>query len=184
VAGSLLTSALLKRMRPAYVMGLGFALGAVGLAVMAQAVGAHSLLLIVLGNVCFAIGTAPGVAIVSDLIVSAAPPERSGAASALSETASEFGGALGIALLGSFTTLLYRAALSETAPGDVAPAALETAMRGIGPASGLSPGSGALLSAAQSAYSSAVHTAFQSGAGIALLVSVIAVAMFRHLKQR
>ena len=40
----------------------------------------------------------------TDLIVGSAPPERAGAAAAISETSSEFGGALGIAVLGSVVT--------------------------------------------------------------------------------
>ena len=44
----------------------------------------------------------------------AAPPERAGAASAISETGSELGGALGIALLGSLATAVYgREALTQ-----------------------------------------------------------------------
>ena len=126
---------------------------------------------------------APCIAIIADLIVSAAPQERSGAASALSETASEFGGALGIALLGSLTTLLYRSALHEMTPTGIPVGSIETALRGIGPASSLPPSpGGALLSAAQSAYTSAVGAAFLTSAGIVLLLSVIAVAMFRDLK--
>jgi MFS transporter, DHA2 family, multidrug resistance protein len=184
VAGSLLTSAVLRLMRPAYLLGFGFALGAIGLALMAHAVGAHSLALVVLGNVLFSVGTAPGIAIVADLVVSAAPQERSGAASALSETASEFGGALGIALLGSLTTLLYRSALHGMMPTGIPVGSIETALRGIGAASSVPPsvGGGALLSAAQSAYTSAVCAAFLTSAGIVLLLSVIAVAMFRELK--
>jgi MFS transporter, DHA2 family, multidrug resistance protein len=185
VAGSLLTSAALKLMRPAYVLGAGLALGAGGLAVMAHAVEMHSLALVVLGNVLFSVGTAPSIAIVADLVVSAAPQEQSGAASALSETASEFGGALGIALLGSLATVFYRSALSGMAPRGLPVDAMETALRGIGAASSLSPslgGGAALLSAARGAYTSAAHITFSTGAGIALLTAIVAVAMFRELK--
>jgi MFS transporter, DHA2 family, multidrug resistance protein len=185
VAGSLLTSAALKLMRPAYVLGAGLALGAGGLAVMAHAVEMHSLALVVLGNVLFSVGTAPSIAIVADLVVSAAPQEQSGAASALSETASEFGGALGIALLGSLATVFYRSALSGMAPRGLPVDAMETALRGIGAASSLSPslgGGAALLPAARGAYTSAAHITFSTGAGIALLTAIVAVAMFRELK--
>jgi DHA2 family multidrug resistance protein-like MFS transporter len=185
VVGSLLTSVVLKLMRPAYVLGFGLTLGAGGLALMAHAGEVHSLILIVLGNVLFSIGSSPGIAIVADLVVSAAPKERSGAASALSETASEFGGALGIALLGSLATFLYRSALGGMMPRGVPVDAMETALRGIGAASSLTPSLGdgaALLSAVRSAYTSAVDTTFSTGAGIALLTAVIAVAMFRELK--
>ena len=52
----------------------------------------------------FCIGLAPIGAITTDLVMTAAPPERAGAASAISETSFEFGGALGIAVLGSMLT--------------------------------------------------------------------------------
>jgi MFS transporter, DHA2 family, multidrug resistance protein len=50
------------------------------------------------------LGVAPVLTLATDLIVAAAPPARAGAASALSETGTEFGGALGVALLGSLGT--------------------------------------------------------------------------------
>ncbi|MER9756321.1 MFS transporter [Mesorhizobium sp. M0166] len=185
IVGSLLTSAVLRLMRPAYVLGFGLTLAAGGLALMAYAGEIHSLVLIVLGNVLFSIGSAPGIAIVADLVVSAAPKERSGAASALSETASEFGGALGIALLGSLATLLYRSALGITMPAGIPANTIETALRGIGAASSLAPSLGdgsALLLAAQSAYTSAADITFLTAAGIVLLTAIVAVTMLRGLK--
>lgn len=138
------------------------------------------------GNTIFAIGAAPGTAIVAEFIVSSAPKERSGAASALSETVSEFGGALGIALLGSLATFLYRSALGSTIPTDIPADAAETALRGIGPASSLAPtvGGGAqLLSAARNAYTTAADLALLAAAGIMLLTAMLAVAAFRNLKR-
>jgi DHA2 family multidrug resistance protein-like MFS transporter len=182
IVGSLLTSPMLKLVRLAYVLAFGLSLGAGGLAVMAYAAGAHSLVLVILGSVLLAVGTAPGTAIVADVVISAAPQERSGAASALSETASEFGGALGIALLGSLATFLYRSALSQTMPSGIPVDVLEDALRGIGAAENLTrghAGSAALLSAAQTAYADAVYVAFLAGGGIALLAAVIAVVAFR-----
>ena len=185
VVGSLLTSPALKLMRPAYLLGSGLILGAGGLALMAYAGQAQSLVLMVVGNTIFAIGAAPGTAIVADFVVSSAPQEQSGAASALSETVSEFGGALGIALLGSLATFLYRSALGNTIPAGIPADVVETALRGIGPASSIAPtiGGGAqLLSAARSAYTAAADTALLAGAGIILLTAVLAVAAFRNLK--
>ena len=53
------------------------------------------------------------------LIVGAVPPEKTGAASALSETAAELGGALGIAVLGSLGTFIYRSEMSGAIPAEV-----------------------------------------------------------------
>jgi DHA2 family multidrug resistance protein-like MFS transporter len=185
VVGSLLTSPALRLMRPAYALGLGLTLGAGGLAVMAWAADLHALSLVVLGNTLFAVGMAPVTAINSNLVVSAAPQEQSGSASALSETAVEFGGALGIALLGSLATFLYRSGISGTLPTGTPASTIETALRGIGAASSLPrnvEGAAALRSAVQAAYTSAVGITFLSGAAIVLLAAAVAVVMFRDLK--
>ena len=60
-----------------------------------------SLPLLVIGNVIMSLGFGPVITLATDVIVGSAPPERAGAASGLSETSAEFGGALGIAVLGS-----------------------------------------------------------------------------------
>ena len=185
VVGSLLTSPALRLMRPAYALGLGLTLGAGGLAVMAWAADLHALSLVVLGNTLFAVGMAPVAAINSNLVVSAAPQEQSGSASALSETAVEFGGALGIALLGSLATFLYRSGISGTLPTGTPASTIETALRGIGAASSLPrnvEGAAALRSAVQAAYTSAVGITFLAGAAIVLLAAAVAVVMFRDLK--
>lgn len=43
----------------------------------------------------------------TDIVMGAAPPDRSGSAAALSETVQEFGIAAGVALLGGLTTAIY-----------------------------------------------------------------------------
>jgi MFS transporter, DHA2 family, multidrug resistance protein len=63
----------------------------------------------VAGLVILSLGMAPLFTLAADLAVSSAPPERAGAASGLSETSSELGGALGIALLGTIGTAIFRA---------------------------------------------------------------------------
>jgi MFS transporter, DHA2 family, multidrug resistance protein len=182
VVGSLLTSALLKVLRPAFALGGGLLLSAVGLALMAYAIKAHSLILITLGNTMFAVGSAPGTAIVADFVVSSAPEEQSGAASALSETFSEFGGALGIALLGSLTTFFYRHMLAAALPASIPAPAIETASRGIGAARAAAEtlnGGASLLEAAKHAYTSAASIAFLASAAITILTAVLAVTMFK-----
>jgi MFS transporter, DHA2 family, multidrug resistance protein len=185
VVGSLLTSPTLRLMRPAHALGLGLIFGAVGVAVMACGMNLHSSALLVLGNTLFAIGMAPVSAINSNLIVSAAPQEQSGSASALCETAVEFGGALCIALLGSLATVLYRSGLSGAMPGGT-PASVRTALRGIGAAfslhQNLEAGTAALWSAVQTAYTSAVDITFLIGAAMLLIAAAAAVVTLRNLE--
>ena len=75
----------------------------------AAAGGPQGLLWLMSGMVLMGLGMAPVFALGNDIVISSAPPERAGAASALSETSSEFSGALGIAVFGSLATSLYRA---------------------------------------------------------------------------
>src|SRR5205807_8288742 len=56
---------------------------------------------------------APAFTLSTDLVIGSAPPERAGAAAALSETGSELGGALGIAILGTIGTGGYRSSMAH-----------------------------------------------------------------------
>lgn len=187
VVGSLLTSPLLKLMRPAYVLTLGLGLAAGGFLLMTQVGGDESLILLVTAFALLSLGISPCAAIAADLVVSAAPPERAGSASGLNETSSEFGGALGIALLGSMVTALYRASLGTSLPPDLPPEAVETAQRGIGAATSAAeaiPGapSAALLEAARAAFTGAVQVTAAICALIVALAALTAIAMFRKLR--
>ena len=60
-----------------------------------------------------AAGIALPTSLIINLIVGSVPPTKAGAASAISETSGEFGIALGVALVGSLSTALYRAGLAS-----------------------------------------------------------------------
>jgi DHA2 family multidrug resistance protein-like MFS transporter len=108
IVGSLLTPLLVRRARPAYVMAAGMVLAAVGFGLLTQVDPAAGLAVLVAGSVAFSLGSAPMTTLATDLMVGTAPPDRAGAASGISETSSEFGGALGIAILGVIGTAVYR----------------------------------------------------------------------------
>ena len=90
------------------------------------------LAVLVVGSIVFSLGLTPVVTLTTDIVLSAAPPERAGAASALSETSSEFGGALGIAVMGSIVTAIYRGEIAGTFPPGVPAEAAEIARSTIG----------------------------------------------------
>ena len=90
----------------------GLLVNAAGMAAMAVAAYAESLLGILASSMIIGLGFVPVILTTTGLIVGTAPPERSGSASAISETSAEFGGALGVAILGSMATLVYRTAMS------------------------------------------------------------------------
>lgn len=183
VAGSLLTPMLLSRMRPAYVLALGLGLAAAALVVMGLTASSRELLVLITANTALSLGMAPVATIAADLVMSSAPPERAGAASGLNETSSEFGGALGIALLGSVLTVLYRGGLGGTLPDGLSGEAVAMALRGIGGAHAaaetLPAGGAELLEAARVAYADAMLVTSLLGAAIVLIAAVTTIAMFR-----
>ncbi len=186
VAGSLLTPMLLNRMRPAYVLTLGLLLAGASLVVIGLLAPSRDLIMLVTAETLLALGLAPVATIAADLVMSSAPPERAGAASGLNETSSEFGGALGIALLGSILTVLYRGGLGETLPQGLSVEAVAMALRGIGGAHSvaetLPEGGMALLEAARVAYADAMLVTSLLGAVIVLIAAVTTIAMFRDIR--
>ena len=123
VVGSMLTPMLVRRIRPAYLMAVGLALAAPGFLVFTQVDAGTSFAVYTIGSVIFSLGFAPVFTLTTDLIIGSAPPERAGAASALSETSAEFGGALGIAVFGSIGIAVYRRAMIAALPSGVPPEA-------------------------------------------------------------
>ena len=112
----MLAPVVVKRVSPADVMSGGLVLATIGFVMLTQ-VGADSdVALLVASTVVFSLGLAPLFTLTNDLIIGSAPPERAGAASGISETGAELGGAFAIALLGTLGTAVYRNRLDEELP--------------------------------------------------------------------
>lgn len=102
-----------NRLGPVRTVLLGLVVNALGTGLMAIAAW-HSNLIGVLGaSMIMGLGFVPVILTTTGLIVGIAPPERAGSASAISETSAEFGGALGVAILGSIGTLFYRFGMQD-----------------------------------------------------------------------
>jgi DHA2 family multidrug resistance protein-like MFS transporter len=100
-----------------------------------------------------------------DGIMSAAPPERAASSASLAQLSNELGIALGLTLLGSLGTVVYRARL-----GHAGSAAAENVIEGV-QAGQHDP---ALLTAVQSAWTDAFHVAGAVGVAVMLVVIVLA----------
>jgi MFS transporter, DHA2 family, multidrug resistance protein len=178
IAGSMLAPALTSRVRPAKVLAAGLGVAAVGFALLTQVETTSSLAVLVTGSIVFSIGVASTVALVTDQVVGAAPPERAGAAAALSETGGELGLALGVAIMGSIGTAVYRGDLDDTlAPG--LPAEAEDAARDT--LGGAVAAAGQLPETAAAGFLDAAREAFTHGlqvtAGISALVAAVAAIL-------
>jgi DHA2 family multidrug resistance protein-like MFS transporter len=186
VVGSMVTPMFVRRMRPAFVMAGGLALAAVGFGVLAQLPAAPGLTLLVLGSVILSLGLAPMTTLATDIMVGMVPPERAGAASSISETSSEFGGALGIAVLGSIGTVVYRGhvarAMPNGVPVDAADAALSTLGTAIDVAARLpAPVGLELLHVARAAFVESFAVTAWVSVAVALAAALAAGTLLRHI---
>jgi MFS transporter, DHA2 family, multidrug resistance protein len=131
-----------------------------------------------LGIALFVVGVGLGLAftVASDVILASAPPERAGAAAAISETAYELGTALGIAILGSIIAGIYR---GFVAPPGLAPDVVREAQESLATATLVAERlpadqAAALLDTARAAFTTGLATASGVGA-VLMLASALAV---------
>jgi MFS transporter, DHA2 family, multidrug resistance protein len=188
IAGSMLAPLIVRRVRPAFVMAGGLALSAVGFGMLIQVNAASGLAILVIGSVVFSLGVAPVGTLASDIIVGSAPPERAGAASGISETSAELGGALGIAVLGSVGTAVYRSEVTGAVPADVPPAAAEAARDTLGGAVAAAeelpdPLGAELLDAAREAFTQALQLTAITSAAIVVGVAILAAVVLRDVRK-
>jgi predicted enzyme related to lactoylglutathione lyase len=113
-------------------MVAGLALADVGFILLAQIDAGSGLALVVAGSTTISIGLAPIFTLATDFVVTTAPPEKAGAASAIAETGAEFGGAMGIATLGSIGTAIYRSRVDDAIPAGVSAQDAATARDTLG----------------------------------------------------
>jgi MFS transporter, DHA2 family, multidrug resistance protein len=181
ITGSMLAPVIVRRIRPATLMVGGLALAALGFAALGRVDAASSVATIVAGCTVYSLGLAPVFTLATDMVVGAAPPERAGAAAALSEAGSELGGALGIALLGSFGTAVYRGAMVRGAPGEIGASVAEAARGTLGGATAVAahlpaPIAATLIDTARTAFSHALGLTAVICAAVAVATG-IAVAL-------
>jgi DHA2 family multidrug resistance protein-like MFS transporter len=187
VVGSMLAPMLASRVHPASVITAGLGLAAVGFGLLTQLDATDAtagLTVLVAGTVVFSLGIAPAATLATDLVVGAAPPERAGAAAAISETGSELGGALGIAIMGVIGTGVYRgrvaAAVPAGVPHEAAVAARDTLGGAVSAVGQLPDRLGdPLLDTAREAFTQGLHVAAAISAAIAVGGAVLAAVLLR-----
>ncbi len=187
VVGSLLTPVLVRRFRPASVMTAGLVLAALGFGMFTQLDAASGLAVFVTASVAFSLGFAPVFTLTTDLIVGSAPPERAGAASAISETGAELGGALGIAVFGSIGVAVYRAAMAVAVPAGVPLEAAEAAMGTLGGAVALAgqlpgPLGAQLVEAARQAFTQGMQLTAAISAVGSIGLAIFVALVLRHVR--
>jgi DHA2 family multidrug resistance protein-like MFS transporter len=186
IIGSNLAPILVRRVHPAFLVAGGLVLAAISLGLLTQ-VGLNSLALVVSANTLMSLGFGFTFTLTIDLVVSAAPSERAGAASALAETGAELGGALGLAILGSLGIAVYRSQVTAALPASISPEAAEAVKETLGGAvavaeqlsGSLGP---ALLHAAQEAFVLGLQLTSGIGAVVMIGLAILTVSMLRHIE--
>lgn len=186
IGAAVLAPMLAQRFKRAYVAAGGLLVATAGCVVLAQVGDESGLAPAVLGQALLAGGVAMVLTLSAELIVSTAPPERAGAAAGLSETGSQFGAALGVAILGSIGAYVYRRELSGEAPDGVPSEAWAAARETLGGAVVESrtlstTAADTLVTLARAAFTDELRAAAIVSAGILLVTAFLAAVLLRNV---
>ncbi|MER7081930.1 MFS transporter, partial [Saccharopolyspora kobensis] len=161
-----------RRWGPARAIAAGAVLSVAGF-VLFIALDGSSVPAVVIATALVTAGLSPMSVLTTDLVVGSAPPERAGAAAALSETSGELGVGLGVAVMGTLVTAIYQAQMAS-APGQSETLADVIALEGTQPTG--------LLDAAREAFTSGINVVGGIGAVVLAGLAVVAVVLLRPAK--
>ncbi|OON30209.1 MFS transporter [Micromonospora sp. Rc5] len=176
IVTSMLSPVLAGKIAPARVVAAGLAVSAVGHLMLALLDSQGGLTQLVVGFLLVYAGGGPLIALGTDIVVGSAPPEQAGSASAVSETSTELGMALGVAILGSVGAIVYRSQFTApegSAAGDTLAAAVAAAQQLPGDAGA------ALLAAARDAFTGGLNLVGAISTVITVLLAVAVLTMVR-----
>jgi DHA2 family multidrug resistance protein-like MFS transporter len=190
MAGPMLSPMLEQRLGMRYSLAGLLALTGLGFAIQGLVGGPLAVVMVAVGWALWAFGGSAAATLTTGIIVSSARPERAGAVSALAQTGAELGGALGIALLGSLGTAVYRGLISTALPTTLSPdmsaAARDTLGGALHVAAQLTEAAVAanLVLTAQQALTSAVQVISAISALISLAIAVVVLVSFERSSDR
>jgi EmrB/QacA subfamily drug resistance transporter len=184
IGGAALAAPLIGLLGRARTVALGLAVSAAGFALYALT-GVHSdYWTLLVAMIPCALGVGMAMTVTADTMLASVPRERAGAASAISETATELGGALGLAVLGSVLTATYRTnlRLPEGLPAGADHGAHDSIGTALSIAATL-PGrlAAQVTGAAKDAFVDGMHAAVFCSAGLAALTGLAALFALRSV---
>ncbi|BCJ64748.1 MFS transporter [Polymorphospora rubra] len=187
MVGIALATALVRVARPALVAGAGLAVAGCGFLLVSRIGVDSSEIVVIAGYTVLTLGIGMVAPLAIDLIVSTAPPSRAGTAAALGETGAEFGGALGIAVLGSVAIVAYRDGIGDSLPAGVPAGAADAATGTLGGAVAAAGGlpaelAGPLMQAANVAFTDGFKLAAVVGAALLFTTAVVVGVRLRRVR--
>jgi len=180
--GGVLAAGLITRWGRARVVALGLAMAAASFACYSQVTLDTSYLYFLGPMIVCGVGIGLTFAVTNDTVLASVPRERAGGAAAISETFFELGGALGIAVLGSVLTGVYRGdlRLPEGLPGEVAAPVAESLPTALEAAAALPGQLGeAVAEAARLAFVAGVQVTAITAAVMIAVLAVVSLAGLR-----
>lgn len=171
-----------RRVPPGIVVAATLALSTAGYVLLALVDASDGLALMVIGFGLVYLGLGAIAALGTDLVVGAAPAEKAGSASAMSETVQELGLALGVAVLGSLATAVYRDRIDDAMPAGVPSEVAEVAGDSLaGAVSSAQRMPDGWLDHAREAATSGMNTAMIVAAVCTLLLSFVSAVVLRRV---
>lgn len=186
IAGPMLSPMLSRRFSLRVSLAGLLAIAGVGFAVQALVGGPFAVATIAVGWALWALGGSAAATLTTGTILGSARPERAGAVSALAQTGAELGGALGIALLGSLGTALYRGMVSAALPASLSPELSAVARDTLGGALSVASQMTDAVAAATLVLTAqqSLTTAVQVTSAISAVVSfAVALAVLRYFDE-
>jgi DHA2 family multidrug resistance protein-like MFS transporter len=168
------SAAMVKKFGPKAVCAVGLGLVAIGLAGFAFVDATTPLWVLIVFTFIQGAGMANVVPPATESVMSALPREKAGVGSAVSNTVRQVGGALGVAVLGSILSSVYRTQLGDSVtalPGPLREAASESLSGAYGVAGAIGPAGERLIAAANDSFVTAMHWA-AGGSAVVVLISI------------
>ncbi len=162
------------------VIAFGFVLVAAGFGVLALIQPDSSYFVLVLALVLLGAGMSLTAAPATGSIMSSVPHAKAGVGSAVNDTTREVGGALGIAVLGSLASAVYRSSV-DLGGLTLPPPVREAAQESVGAATILAesvPGGSELAARAGEAFTNAFNLTSGIAAGLSLAAAAVVFAVF------
>jgi MFS transporter, DHA2 family, multidrug resistance protein len=174
------SAALAERLGTGPVIAIGFLFVAAGFGVLAFITPDTSYLVLVVALVLLGAGMSLTAAPATGSIMSAVPHAKAGVGSAVNDTTREVGGALGIAVLGSLSSAVYRSTIDLdglTLPAPVREAA-EESVGAAATIAGSVPGGDQLAARAGAAFTDAFNVTSRVAVGLCLVAAAVVAVVF------
>jgi MFS transporter, DHA2 family, multidrug resistance protein len=180
------TPAIAGRFGTGPVMAVGFLFVAAGFGVLTFIGPATPYLVLVVAIVLLGIGLSLTAAPATACIMVAVPEAKAGVGSAVNDTTRELGGALGIALMGSVASAIYRSSIKLD---DLAlpPPVASIAKESVGAATVLAgqvPGAQAVAARAGDAFTNGFNAACGAAVALMLVSAAVVYVAFSHQTER